>query len=242
MPAKKGPIAENRCPTGVPGFDELCNGGFYRNSVNAILGGPGAGKSTFLLQFLYNGVTKFKENGLYVSFEPYVEDIYADGMNYGWDLQSLDKDGSLRIIKISPQITLRALRAEIMKMVSKFDVRRVCIDPVSVLAMALQNEGNIREIVFDLASLMKRLNVTVLISDETNDASSDSISLGDGESRTQSLKFLSDGLVNFYASGLGGEEDRAVRITKMRRTAHSRGPVPFKITNSGIMVSKVKGF
>ena len=70
-----------RCPTGVPGFDDLCDGGFYRDSINAVLGGPGSGKSTFLLQFLYNGVVDYNENGLYVSFEPFVEDIYADGMN-----------------------------------------------------------------------------------------------------------------------------------------------------------------
>ena len=43
-------------------------------------------------------------------------------------------------------------------------------------------------------------------------------------------------IVNLYSSGLGGVSDRAVRITKMRRTNHKRGPVPFKITDDGIKV------
>lgn len=227
-----------RCPTGVPGFDNLCEGGFYRDSINAILGGPGSGKSTFLLQFLYNGVVEYNENGLYVSFEPFVEDIYADGMNYGWDLQSLDSEGKCRFIKVSPKITLRALRQEIMKIISQHDIRRVCIDPISVLAMSLKSEGDIREVIFDLTSLLKRMNVTVLIADETNEGSAENMSLGDGDERTQSIKFLCDGLVNLYSSGLGGETDRAIRITKMRRTPHVRGPVAFKITSKGLVVSK----
>ena len=41
-------ILKNRCPTGIPGFDVLCQGGFYKNSINAILGGPGAGKTTLV--------------------------------------------------------------------------------------------------------------------------------------------------------------------------------------------------
>jgi len=53
-----------KCPTGIEGFDSLCNGGFIRNSSNVIVGGPGSGKTTFMLQFLYNGITKKQENGL----------------------------------------------------------------------------------------------------------------------------------------------------------------------------------
>ena len=54
----------DRCPTGIVGFDKICQGGFVRNSDNLIVGGPGSGKSTFLLQFLWNGVSQFNENGL----------------------------------------------------------------------------------------------------------------------------------------------------------------------------------
>jgi len=37
----------DRCPTGIVGFDKICQGGFVRNSDNLIVGGPGSGKSTF---------------------------------------------------------------------------------------------------------------------------------------------------------------------------------------------------
>ena len=60
---------EIRIVTGIPGFDKLCEGGLIDDSLNLVIGNAGAGKTTFLLQFLYNGATKFNERGIYVSFE-----------------------------------------------------------------------------------------------------------------------------------------------------------------------------
>ena len=42
----------NRIPTHIPGLDPLIEGGFKRNSVNLLVGGAGAGKTIFALQFL----------------------------------------------------------------------------------------------------------------------------------------------------------------------------------------------
>ncbi len=38
----------DRCPTGIAGFDDLCKGGFVRNSDNLIVGGPGYTKDFFV--------------------------------------------------------------------------------------------------------------------------------------------------------------------------------------------------
>jgi KaiC/GvpD/RAD55 family RecA-like ATPase len=73
----------DRCPTGIMGFDKICHGGFVRNSDNLIVGGPGSGKTTFLLQFLWNGASQFGENGLYCSFEPDIVDTLNDAMAHG---------------------------------------------------------------------------------------------------------------------------------------------------------------
>ena len=59
--------------------------------------------------------------------------------------------------------------------------------------------------------------------------------------RSQFTRFLTDGVIDLYSSGLGGVSDRAVRIIKMRRTNHSRGPIPMHITNEGIVVLSKKG-
>ena len=57
-----------RVASGISIFDSIIQGGFIPGSINLVAGGPGTGKTIFCLQFLYNGATKFKENGLFVTF------------------------------------------------------------------------------------------------------------------------------------------------------------------------------
>jgi KaiC/GvpD/RAD55 family RecA-like ATPase len=223
-----------RCPTGIEGFDKLCQGGFVRNSDNLIVGGPGSGKTTFLLQFLWNGVTKFSENGLYCSFEPDIVETLKDGMVHGWDFTKLSNEGRIKFMRFAPQTSVDELKSELTKMVSKYDIKRIAFDPISVLAMNLDDQGKIRQTIFDLSSLMKRLKVTCVFADESLEGE---IGPVDREwAKTDILRFLSDSVTIFYESGIAGVGDRALRISKMRRTSHERIAVGMKIMPLGIEV------
>jgi circadian clock protein KaiC len=224
----------DRCPTGIVGFDKLCNGGFVRNSDNLIVGGPGSGKSTFLMQFLWNGVSKFEENGLYCSFEPDIVGIIGDAMAYGWDFSRSSEEGKITFMRFSPQTGINELKKELTKIISKNNIRRICFDPISVLALNLSEQGKIRETIFELSSLMKRLRVTTVFVDESLEGDWGK-SEGDW-TKTDILRFLSDSVSVFYESGIAGRGDRAVRIAKMRRTAHERKAVIMRIGNDGISV------
>jgi len=225
-----------RCPTGIEGFDKICQGGFVRNSDNVLLGGPGSGKTTFLLQFLYNGAMKFNENGIYCSFEPDIVETLKDAMAFGWDFAKLNEQDKVKFLKFAPETSIDDLKAELTKLVAKYNIKRICFDPISVLALNINDEGKIREQVFELASLMKRLNVTSILADESIESNNLSGPELGSWSRTDIMKFLSDSVITLHESGLSGVGDRAVRIVKMRRTAHERGPVGMKITDNGIQV------
>ena len=58
-----------KCPTGIKGFDEITEGGLPRSRVTLISGGPGSGKTLLGIDFLVNGVLKYKEPGVFMSFE-----------------------------------------------------------------------------------------------------------------------------------------------------------------------------
>ena len=45
-----------RMETGIPGYDELLGGGFFKGSVNVVIGGSGTGKTAFGGEAIYNGV------------------------------------------------------------------------------------------------------------------------------------------------------------------------------------------
>ena len=52
-----------RVSTGVLGLDEMLRGGFLRNRVILVRGGPGSGKTTFCLQFIIEGARKGQHGG-----------------------------------------------------------------------------------------------------------------------------------------------------------------------------------
>lgn len=227
-----------RCPTGIVGFDAMCQGGLVRNSDNVLVGGPGTGKTTFLLNFLWNGATRFNENGLYCSFEPDIVETLKDAQAYGWDFSKLHEQNKVKFLKFSPQTSIEDLKAELTGLVAKYQIKRICFDPVSVLALNQTEDGKIREVIFGLVSLMKRLNVTTILADETLDPQNTSPE-GDW-SNTDLIRFLTDSVITLYESGLPGLSDRALRINKMRRTNHVRTPVGMKISSKGIEVLKEK--
>jgi len=234
-----GVIVE-KCPTGIIGFDKACQGGFVRNSSNVIIGGPGSGKTTFLLQFLWNGATKFNENGLYCSFEPDIIETLKDSSSLGWDFARLNEVDKVKFLKFSPQTTIDELKGELIRLISKYNIRRVCFDPVSVLALNSGDMGKTREEIFDLVSLMKRLNVTSILADENLDNENLSNVESSIGSKTDIIKFLADSVTVLYESGVAGQGDRAFRIEKMRRTAHIRTPIGMKLTDTGIDVPSSK--
>ena len=224
-----------RCPTGIVGFDKLCDGGFVRDSDNLIVGGPGSGKSTFLLQFLWNGITKFGENGLYCSFEPDIVDTLNDSMAHGWDFSKLSEEGKMKFMRFAPQTPIEELKKELTHMISKNNVRRICFDPVSVLALNLTDKGKVRQAIFELSNLMKRLKVTTIFADESLEGEMNWTS-GNEWTKTDILRFLSDSVSIFYESPIAGIGDRAIRIAKMRRTAHERTAVGMIIRDDGVDV------
>jgi KaiC/GvpD/RAD55 family RecA-like ATPase len=69
-----------RVKTGIPGFDEILNGGIPKRNVILLSGGPGTGKSIFSMQFLWNGL-QMGEPGIYVALEEHpvqVRDKYEE--------------------------------------------------------------------------------------------------------------------------------------------------------------------
>ena len=54
----------------VPGMDkDLAEIGVSRDNTVLVSGGPGSGKTTFALQFLYIGATKHGESSVYVTLD-----------------------------------------------------------------------------------------------------------------------------------------------------------------------------
>ena len=70
----------NRILSGVPGFNNLVDGGFREYSVNVIIADPGCGKSTFCWQYC---AEEEDAPALYVSLEQTLDSVLRDCRDIG---------------------------------------------------------------------------------------------------------------------------------------------------------------
>jgi circadian clock protein KaiC len=97
-----------RVKTGIPGFDELIEGGIPKGFNVLLVGQPGTGKTIFGLQYLINGAME-GHNGLYVSLDSPAERVKEQAKQFGWDVNGLEKAGKLSFLKIpldKPKVNL----------------------------------------------------------------------------------------------------------------------------------------
>jgi len=112
-----------------------------------VYGPPGVGKTIFGLQFLYDGVKKFDERGVYFALKDFPNNLRQKALSLGFDLSKLERDNMLILVdcfseyvamksseKFASDITvngiLRTLRI-IIENIGKVD--RIVIDPVSII-------------------------------------------------------------------------------------------------------------
>ena len=91
-----------KLPTGIEGFDDVCQGGLPIARSTLVSGTSGTGKTVFSLQYLHHGICHFDEPGIFVTFEESPLDIIRNAASFGWDLQELIDQDKLFILDASP--------------------------------------------------------------------------------------------------------------------------------------------
>lgn len=235
-----------RSATGVKGFDEmLTGGGIPKGRAILVAGGPGAGKSTFGLQFLVNGGSVYNEPGVYVSLLQPIPQLVADSKNFGWDLGKLEAEGKLAFIDASPSLrvgeakmgefhigrrefTLGALTAVINSSVEAIKAQRLVLDSISSLILQYSNMDERALAINDLVESISETGCTsLIISDLKADTLVHEFSLEE---------YLCHGVIILRAVVSQNTLVRAVQIQKLRGTLHDTQIRPYKITDKGIEV------
>lgn len=223
--AKKSEFS--RIPTGIPGMDDLINGGIPEGNLTLLSGPPGTGKSTFGLQFLINRA-KEGENGIYISLGEDRERIIRNLRAYGWDIDKHLDDGKIDIM--SPELykydtLLRNIKNSAREMEAKYFI----LDSVTVLKSYFEDDFTIRRKIMDLRKLFEQLNVTTFMTAES------------GHTETRSKigveEYVVDGVIDMYYVKIDDEKyQRFIAVKKMRGTEHSMNIYPLEIAKGGITV------
>jgi len=220
-----------RIPTGIPKFDRLIEGGFPDNSMILLVGYPGAGKTTFSAQFLYNGATRHSARGVYVCFAETKDTFLRNMMRFGWDFERLEKEGRVAILDLSVtrEAGLQKNLDTIMETMTSLNASRLVIDSFSAISMGFKEPIDIRVMIHLLYRFLKKANcVSILILDQPWGSSS----LGEGIS-----EFLADGIIHLETYFDENEVfRRRLRILKMRGTNHTKSPHEYDITSEGFVI------
>lgn len=223
----------DKAPTGIKGFDELLYGGTVRGNTVLLEGVPGAGKTTFGIEFIYRGITEFNEHGVIVTCEELPESIYRDALNFGWDLKALEEANKLRILCTSPEVLVDPEVNLIEDVVREVGARRILIDSISHFQNVLNNSLALRKSVYSFCNGLRRLGLTAFLVKER---------ASDGIRDYAFEEYVVDAVIHLENRERPGLlRHRVLEITKTRGQDHIPGKQTFRITNEGIKVFPLLG-
>jgi KaiC/GvpD/RAD55 family RecA-like ATPase len=240
--------------TGIPGLDELLQGGFPEGRSVLLTGGAGTGKSIFANQFLYNGITQYGENGILVTLEEPAEVIRENMKTLGWNLKKLEDEHKLAIIDAAPiryktpsnggerfkiaskphpilgerEFGIQDITSLIHEERRKIDAKRLVFDSLTTLILHHEDIFSIRQDILTLVKTLKISNMSSILIAESPS--------GNEIGRFGVEPFLAEGVIFLYMLRRGNTRIRALDIQKMRGTAHSMDSTLFKITKNGIVI------
>lgn len=218
---------DDRIVSGIPGLDEILEGGIPLKSLVLVSGATGTGKSIFSLQFVAEGALK-GEPGVYVSLGESPEETMRQMRKFGWPIDKLVAEGKMLIIQ--PELyNFDALLTNIEDAVDRIKAKRLAIDSVSMIGMYFESKFMIRKSLLELSYLIKRLGCTAVAVSEIREGTHELSTFGIEE-------YVADGVIMLHFYKRGAIYLRAIHVRKMRGTSHSPKLHPLDIRRPGGMV------
>lgn len=228
------PRGSARLSTGIPGLDEMMGGGIPLGDSVVLAGPTGAGKTTFAMKFIAAGLA-VGEAAVIAIFEEH-PDVYLErAHNVDVDLGLAVKADKLRIIYLRPlDLSVDETLAEIRTAVQEIGARRVVIDSISGLEMALAPAFRLdfRESLYRLIGALTGLGVTMFSTVEVVD-NHGPIGL---QLTGYQIPFLTDDILSQRYVEIRGELRKALMVVKMRGSDHSRAFRLYDLGSTGVQL------
>jgi circadian clock protein KaiC len=225
-----------RCKTGVPGLDEILGGGFIAERMYLIDGNPGAGKTTFAMQFLSQGVAD-GETCLYVTLSETAQELRSAAESHNWSLQGieivelivdpseLEGEGQLTMLHAS-EVELTETTRKLIAAIDRYNPSRLVLDSLSEMRLLSQSSLRYRRQVLALKQLFLGRSCTVIMLDDRT-----------AEGPDLQLHSIAHAVISLEAkSPPYGSLRRQLEVRKFRASDFSSGLHDFSIEHTGIKV------
>ena len=235
-----------RIKSGIPGLDEVLEGGLPRNYAYAVVGPPGSGKTVLGAQFLYRGATQYGDNGVYVALEEPTHSIANTMLRFNWNLFDLESQGKLALLDASPhqdqpnaemkirggsvgteKFDLDGLLGAVAHARKNVAAKRCVIDSLMSMATVYSAHAAFRFRLLHFLRALSELELTTLILTESpspviREHGLDSI--------------LTNGTLLLHNFTENEAVKQVLEIPKMRGVKVQRRLIPYEITASGFEV------
>jgi circadian clock protein KaiC len=157
--------------TGIRGLDVILSDGIPRGNLVLLEGGIGTGKTTMGVEFVYRGASEFDEPGIIVLFEVSPDRLVRDASGLGWELETLERDGKLKIIFTTRNVFAQELQQAdslFLEEAAAMGARRIFVDGVA----GVRGNGagvDARDAFHILAEGLQRENLTGVLAVEATD-------------------------------------------------------------------------
>ena len=224
-----------KCPSGIKGFDEITKGGFPKNRTTLVSGATGTGKTLFGIDFLISGAIKFKETGVFMSFEETEDELFKDVASLNLDLQGLVKRKKILIEHVifersdlqETDFNLEGIFVRLEHAIDSIGAKRVVLDSIESLFAGITNAGILRLEIKRLFRWLKEKQVTTIVTGEPGKEYYTSHGL---EQYISDCVILLDNRVKEQIA------IRRIRVVKYRGSQHGTNEYPFVIDNDGLSV------
>jgi KaiC/GvpD/RAD55 family RecA-like ATPase len=236
--------------TGIPGLNDLIDGGFPKGRVILIIGGPGSGKTILCSQFLHEGIYKSNENGIFVSLDENKSHFVSEMQQFGWDFQKAETDrkfafiDATRVSRVSmlkeklfkeetkslrgKQLPIDKLMEILQSKIASINAKRVVVDTLAALVYRFPDPIERRTAILDMIESIADLGVTGLVTTELGHLGL--------ERKALEEEFLVHGVIMMQTLFSGATTTRAIQVEKMREVRVNPSLVPYTIGQTGIEI------
>ena len=220
-----------RITSGVPELDEMCSGGFFRDSIILASGGTGTGKTLLVTQFVAGGFDE-GERCLLFAFEESRDQLFRNAAAWGIDFEKMERQGKLRVINQYPHaLPMEDHLVRMREIIEQFKPNRVAVDSLSALERVF-TVRSFREFVISLTSTLKAKAIAGLFTSTTPSL------LGGGSVTEKHISTLTDSIILLRYVETYGEMRRTLTVLKMRGSLHDRSIREYTIDGQGMHIGE----
>ncbi|MGE5453488.1 MAG: ATPase domain-containing protein [Acidobacteriota bacterium] len=225
-----------RARTGIPGLDDVLQGGLIQDRLYLIDGNPGAGKTTLALQFLIEGV-RLGERSLYVTLSETREELLAGAASHGFSLEGIEivelighendlsSDAQLTMYHPS-EVELTETTREVLQAIDRINPHRMVFDSLSELRLLAQSSLRYRRQILALKQFFAAKRCTVLLLDDRT-----------AEGPDLQLQSIAHGVISLdHRSPPYGQALRQLQVVKFRGSNFRSGYHDMSIRHGGLEV------